>query len=191
MENTALVVGIISTLTGAGAGFVVGTFAEFFKHRLTLKRDREARAAEQREDRLLRQNQFQRETLLALQAASESLIDAAQESGSKTRNLTREVGEAVSRLDSASKSADEVWSLCSRAFWRAEALFNTLRVRVRDRDVKLACKEFNFVCVSISGGHRDFDKFREGRSFANEKFDALQDSVGKALAALDALDESA
>ena len=169
--DTATVVGLISS---SAIGFALGSLSDLFKHQLILKRDREARVAEQKETRAVQRNEFQRETLLSLQEAAASLMDATIES------YREGWAKSIGQPSTITNLVD-----IDRAYWKADARTNMLQVRVRNQQVRDKCYGFRGKCSEAIVIFPDHNKARAAVVAAQEAVKQLHDEVGKAIASLD------
>jgi hypothetical protein len=169
--DTSTVVGLISS---SAIGFALGSLSVLFKHQLILKRDREARVAERKETRAIQRNEFQRETLLSLQEAATSLMDATIES--YRDGWAKSLGQPSTIISSID---------LDRAYWKADARTNMLQVRVHNKQVSDKCYVFRKMCSEATEIFPDHDKARAAASAAQEAVKQLHEEVGTAVKGLD------
>jgi hypothetical protein len=172
MADTATIIGLISS---SAIGFALGSLSDLFKHQLILKRDREARASERKKARTVQRSEFQRESLLSLQEAATSLMDATIES------YRDGWGKSIGQPSTTMSSID-----IDRAYWKADAMTHMLQVRVRDKQIREKCDAFRKKCSEAAEIFPDHAKAKV--SSALEAVKQIHEEVGKAITALD--DES-
>lgn len=128
---------VVTLLIGFGTKWI----ADFAQHRWNARREREARL-EQRRD-LLRQRaaDFQRETLLALQDSSAKLVRATGKSHHQDV-LAARAGGAWGRQQLVDNVSDE--------FFQAQVATSTLRVRVRDDQVRNLALAVSDHCIAAT-----------------------------------------
>lgn len=157
-------------------GVVSSILVVWYTSRSTLQRDHEMKALERREARLLRRNEFQRESLLALQDAAATLLAVTIETY-RTEFATPS-GEGVK------PSIDN-----DREYMNADARMGMLLHRVTDEEVRKQCNEFRVRCITSTGPKKDRDEARDAVSGCSKQLSHLNKAIGKVLAKLDALDD--
>lgn len=171
MADTATIVGLISS---SAIGFALGSLSDLFKHQLILKRDREARASERKETRTVQRNEFQRVSLLSLQEAATSLMDA-------TIDSYRDAwGKSIGQPSATMSSVEMI-----RAYWKADAMTGMLQVRVRDTQIREKCNAFRKNCSEGAAIFPDHAKAGAAVGAALEAVKQIHEEVGKVITALD------
>ncbi len=171
---TPTVLPIITLLLGFGIAIVTGSL----EHRRTLKREREARDAIRRDQRIERRDNFQRQTLLELQ---EAMFDLARTTGAMHhRDMMSYVktGEWEKNLfpdDLAEKDR------------LANARSQMLVVRVRDKTVRDLVQAFKDYAVKVTFADSRDASDLAWRQMADVNVE-LNNRVGELLITLD--DES-
>jgi hypothetical protein len=152
-------------------GWGLSQLTEHFK----ANRDRAANALERREDRLLRRDEFQRETLLSLQEALTGLSESA---GMKYGH----------RIQSDNPDSVLVPHSLLEAYRKANTQTSMLKARVQDEAIRMSVNNIQIKFTEAD----DFptrEKARQALSDALQLLFHLNDRIGQVLRELDTRDD--
>lgn len=154
-------------------GVVSSILVVWYSSRSTLRREYELKAIERREGRLMRRNEFQRETLLALQEAAAALVEAVIED--------MKPGEGKVRSSISAEAA-------SFEYRKNTARIELLMYRVHDEGVRSACRNIMVACL-VHGYQRQSNESTDAMDLIARHQNELNEAIYPVLISLDALDD--